>query len=259
MIGLLLVSHSRALAEAAVDLIRRTVSATIPIAAAGGVGETHSEIGTDAIDIQQGIESVAQPDGVLVLMDMGSAILSTEMAKDLLGDSINVRLCSGPLVEGGIAAAVQIQAGSPIADVVAAAQRSLLPKQDQLGEPMQTAEPTGAPAVTEESFESVLENIYGLHLRPVAALIKTLGADAKNVQIENVTGKRGPIVAASLVEIARLQAKKGDTIRFLLSGANTARVRKEIESFLERLRNEDLHPVQPAAAKDNSANPNRER
>jgi len=255
MIGLLLVSHSRALADAAVDLIRRTVSATIPIAAAGGVGETHSEIGTDAIDIQQGIESVAQPDGVIILMDMGSAILSTEMAKDLLGDSINVRLCSGPLVEGGIAAAVQIQAGSPIADVVAAAQRSLLPKQDQLGEPMPAAEPTGAPAVAEESFESVLENIYGLHLRPVAALIKTLGAEAKNVQIENVTGKRGPIVAASLVEIARLQAKKGDTIRFLLSGPNTAGVRKEIESFLERLRNEDMHPAQPAAKKDNSASP----
>ncbi len=118
MIGLLLVSHSRALAEAAVDLIRRTVSATLPIAAAGGVGETHSEIGTDVIDIQQGIESIARSDGVLVLMDMGSAILSTEMAKDLLGDSIDVRLCSGPLVEGGIAAAVQIQAGSPMADVV---------------------------------------------------------------------------------------------------------------------------------------------
>src|SRR3984893_5446583 len=156
MIGLLLVSNSRALAEAAVDLIRRTVSATIPIAAAGGVGETHSEIGTDAIDIQQGIEAVAQSDGVLVLMDMGSAILSAEMAKDLLGDSITVRLCSGPLVEGGIAAAVQIQAGSPLPDVVAAAQRSLLPKQDHLGDPMQAAEPTGAPAVAEESFESVL-------------------------------------------------------------------------------------------------------
>lgn len=255
MIGLLLVSHSRALAEAAVDLIRRTVSPTIPIAAAGGVGETHSEIGTDAIDIQQGIESVAQPDGVLVLMDMGSAILSAEMAKDLLGDSIDVRLCSGPLVEGGIAAAVQIQAGSPIADVVAAAQRSLLPKQDQLGEATPAAEPTGAPAAAEESFESVLQNVYGLHLRPVAALIKTLGTDAKNVQIENVTGERGPIVAASLVEIARLQAKKGDTIRFRLSGPNTAPVRKEIESFLERLRNEDGQPLPPATAKEDSASP----
>src|SRR5260370_37384024 len=132
MIGLLLVSHSRALAEAAVDLIRRTVSATLPIAAAGGVGEKHSEIGTDAIDIQQAIESVARSDGVLILMDMGSAILSTEMAKDLLGDSIDVWLCSGPLAEGGIAAAVQIQAGSPMADVLAPAYRARLPNQVQL-------------------------------------------------------------------------------------------------------------------------------
>jgi phosphoenolpyruvate-protein phosphotransferase/dihydroxyacetone kinase phosphotransfer subunit len=253
MLGLLLVSHSRALAEAAVGLIRGTVSPTLPIAAAGGVGETHSEIGTDAIDIQQGIEAVAQSDGVLVLMDMGSAILSAEMARDLLGDSINVRLCSGPLVEGGIAAAVQIQAGSPVDDVIAAAQRSLLPKQDQLGEAGQIPEPVTALAFTEENFESVLENIYGLHLRPVAALVKTLGDEANNVQIENVTGRRGPVVAASLVEIARLQAKKGDTIRFLLAGPNTARNRKEIEGFLERLKHEDAHPVQPVAPKGDSA------
>jgi dihydroxyacetone kinase phosphotransfer subunit len=252
MIGLLLVSHSRALAEAAVDLIRRTVGDSIPIAAAGGVGETHSEIGTDAIDIQNGIESVAQTDGVIVLMDMGSAILSTEMAKDLLGDSIKVQLCSGPLVEGGIAAAVQIQAGSSVADVVAAAQGSLLPKQEQLGESprVETAKP---PVVADERFETVLQNLYGLHLRPVAGLIRSLGADAKAVQIENVTSKRGPVVAASLVDIARLQGKKGDTIRFLLSGPNTARIRKVIETFLAQLKLEDASSVQSIPAKEEPA------
>jgi multiphosphoryl transfer protein len=252
MIGLALVSHSRALAEAAVDLIRRTVSDSLPIAAAGGVGETHSEIGTDTIDIQQAIESVAQPDGVLVLMDMGSAILSAEMAKDLLGGSINVRLCSAPLVEGGIAAAVQIQAGSPVADVVAAAQRSLLPKQDQLGESEEITETAAAPVVAEEIFESVLQNVYGLHLRPVATLIKSLGPDAKNVRLENLTAKRGPVVAASLVDIARLQGKKGDTIRFMVSGSKTASIRKEIESFLSQLAHEDVHPLTPA--KEESVN-----
>jgi dihydroxyacetone kinase phosphotransfer subunit len=255
MLGLLLVSHSRALAEAAVDLIRRTVSDTLPIAAAGGVGETHSEIGTDVIDIQQGIESVAQPDGVLVLMDLGSAILSAEMAKDLLDEPIksNVRLCSGPLVEGGIAAAVQIQAGSTAEDVVSAAQRSLLPKQDQLGESVDVTERSGALVAPTESFQAVLENVYGLHLRPVAALIRSLGPDAKSVQIENVTGQRGPVIAASLVDIARLQGKKGDTIRFLLSGPNTAHVKRELEKFLEQLQHEDAHP-QPIAAKDGSVN-----
>jgi multiphosphoryl transfer protein len=250
MLGLLLVSHSRALAEAAVDLIRRTVSDTLPIAAAGGVGETHSEIGTDALDIQQGIESIAQSDGVLVLMDMGSAILSAEMAKELIGDSIRVRLCSGPLIEGSLAAAVQIQAGSGLDEVVAAAQRGLVPKQDQLGEPAPTLATVAATDAVQESFESVLENFYGLHLRPVAKLVKSLGADAKNVQIENVTSRRGPVIASSLVEIARLQGKKGDTIRFWLSGSNTVRIREEIESFLDDLRHEDALPVQPVTASE---------
>jgi multiphosphoryl transfer protein len=255
MLGLLLVSHSRSLAEAAVDLIRRTVSDQLPIAAAGGVGEGHLEIGTDAIDIQQAIESVAQPDGVLVLMDMGSAILSAEMAKDLLEDLLEIHLCSGPLVEGGIAAAVQIQAGSSVADVIAAAQRSLLPKQEQLGEPAQIALPlaTAAQAAT-DTFEAVLENVYGLHLRPVAALIKTLGSDASAIQIENVSTRRGPVAAASLVDIARLQGKRGDTIRFLLSGPNTARIRRELEIFLEELRHEDAHPIQSSTTKPRTKN-----
>ena len=252
MLGLLLVSHSRALAEAAVDLIRRTVSDTLPIAAAGGVGETHSEIGTDALDIQRGIESVAQSEGVLVLMDMGSAILSAEMAKELIGGSIRVRLCAGPLIEGSLAAAVQIQAGSDLDEVVTAAQRGLLPKQDQLGEPAPTLAAVAATDAVQENFESVLENSYGLHLRPVATLVKALGADAKNVQIENVTGRRGPVVASSLVEIARLQGKKGDTIRFWLLGSNTARIRNEIERFLGQLRHEDTNSVQRMAAPEPS-------
>jgi multiphosphoryl transfer protein len=250
MLGLLLVSHSRTLAEAAADLIRRTVGDQLPIAAAGGVGETHSEIGTDAVDIQQALESVAQADGVLVLMDMGSAILSAEMAKELSADSLKVHLCSGPLVEGGIAAAVQIQAGSPLADVIAAAERSLLPKREQLGEAAEMPEQSPTPAQTTSiSFETVLENIYGLHLRPVAALIKRLGSDANAIQIENVSSRRGPVAATSLVDIARLQGKKGDTIRFLLSGPNTARNRQEIEVFLEQLRHEDVRPVQASVRK----------
>ena len=84
MVGLVVVSHSKNLALALVELVKAAGVADIPIAGVGGVGEDHKEIGTDGIAISEAIQSVFSPDGVLVLMDLGSAILNAEMARDIL-------------------------------------------------------------------------------------------------------------------------------------------------------------------------------
>jgi phosphocarrier protein FPr len=137
MVGLVLVSHCRALAEAAAVLARGVaVGVTVPIAAAGGAGDDHADLGTDAMDILAAIETVASPEGVLVLMDLGSAILSTKLALDFLDPDMaaKVVLCSAPLVEGAVSAAVQIAAGSDLAAVKAEAIDALGPKQADLDE-----------------------------------------------------------------------------------------------------------------------------
>ena len=129
MVGLVLVSHSRPLAEAVSDLVRRAVNSDLQLSYCGGVGEDRTELGTDAIEIQEAISGVYSDEGVLVLMDMGSAILSAETAKELLSpeQQEKVRLTSAPLVEGGVAAAVQAQLGSSLDEVANAALQSLLP------------------------------------------------------------------------------------------------------------------------------------
>src|SRR5262249_33780260 len=144
----------------------------------GGVGDNREELGTDAIEIQEAITSVYSEEGVLVLMDLGSAILSAETAKDLLDPERRDRivLSSAPLVEGAIAAAVQAQLGASISEVAEAAGKSLLQKQDQVQDviPAETKElPTATPAEY-EILEATIENEHGLHLRPAAALIKGL-------------------------------------------------------------------------------------
>lgn len=73
MVGLVIVSHSRALAESLVDLVGEVTNAEIPIAIAAGIGPDRSEFGTDAVEIMEAIQSVFSQDGVLVLMDLGSA------------------------------------------------------------------------------------------------------------------------------------------------------------------------------------------
>src|SRR6516164_1725061 len=237
MVGLVLVSHSRSLAEATVELIRRTVQPNLSIACSGGVGDNREELGTDAIEIQEAITSVYSEEGVLVLMDLGSAILSAETAKDLLDPERRDRivLSSAPLVEGGIAAAVQAQLGASISEVAEAAGKSLLPKQDQVQDviPVETKElPTATPAAYNEIIEAIIENEHGLHLRPAAALIKGLAEFEGEVLIENRSAGRGPVAAKSLVDVTRLQIRQGDRVRFSISSPNPQPVIDAIRSMV---------------------------
>ena len=261
MVGLVLVSHSRRLAEAAVDLIKRTVASDIPIAAAGGVGDDRSELGTDALDIQEAILSVRSTRGVVVLMDTGSAILSAETAKELLGIELSdpLMLCSAPLVEGSIAAAVQIQIGLGLAEVANAAQQGLAAKQEQLGDSNQeqahsSSEAMALPSLGED-LQVVIQNEHGLHLRPAATLIKALAPFNVAVQIENQSAKRGPIPTKSLVDLARLQIRQGHKVRFIVSGPDQqpalAAIRGLVQTnFGESERKPPISSPTPAVATD---------
>src|ERR1700737_3958812 len=176
MVGLVLVSHSRPLAEAVAELVRLTVKAELRVTCSGGVGDQRTELGTDAIEIQEAINLVYSDDGVLVLMDMGSAILSAETAKDFLDpkQQEKVRLTSAPLVEGGIAAAVQAELGASLDEVAKAALQSLLPKQDQVQDvsPETKAVQETAPPAVSETLDVTIHNTQGLHRRPAPTLSK---------------------------------------------------------------------------------------
>ena len=94
MIGLVIVSHSAKLAEGVCDLARQVAQGRVRIAPAGGTADPENPIGTDAFQVLQAIESVYSEDGVLVLMDLGSAVLSAETALELLGGERSSRASS---------------------------------------------------------------------------------------------------------------------------------------------------------------------
>ena len=115
MIGIVVVSHSAALAEAAVALADEMVHGTGPVVAvaAGAAGG----FGTDATEVRRAIEKAASPDGVLVLMDLGSAVLSAELALELGAPfELAVRLSPAPVVEGLVAAVVRAAGGADLDD-----------------------------------------------------------------------------------------------------------------------------------------------
>jgi dihydroxyacetone kinase phosphotransfer subunit len=136
LVSLVLISHSRPLAQALLELLSQFVKSDVKIAVAAGAGANHGDFGTDAAEIAQVIQSIYSPDGVLVLMDIGSAILSAEMALEFLPEDIrqHTLLCPAPLVEGAIIAAVQAGVGSDLQTVAREAQQALLPKIQQLSE-----------------------------------------------------------------------------------------------------------------------------
>src|SRR5271157_2974747 len=109
MVGLVLVSHSKRLAESLRQLVLQMTAPDFPVAVASGAGDNHDELGTDAVHIAEVLQTLSRPDGLIVVMDLGSAVLSAQAALELLDPSsgCRVRLCAAPLVEGAIAAAVQ--------------------------------------------------------------------------------------------------------------------------------------------------------
>ena len=84
MVGIVIVSHHAKLAEGLRDLAEQMVSEPMPIAIAGGIDDPENPFGTDAIKVSAAIESVYSPDGVVLLMDLGSALLSAETALEFL-------------------------------------------------------------------------------------------------------------------------------------------------------------------------------
>jgi phosphocarrier protein FPr len=133
-VGLVVVSHSRPLAEAAVTLARQMLPGR-DVAIEVAAGTEDGGLGTDAVAISAAITAADAGDGVVVLMDLGSAVLSAETALELLDDDVRERvlLSPGPLVEGLIGAAVVAAGGADRDRVAAEALRGLAPKQAHLG------------------------------------------------------------------------------------------------------------------------------
>lgn len=126
-VGLVVVSHSSRIAEGTAELAGQMAGPEVRIIPAGGMED--GAIGTDAARIAVAIGQADAGSGVVVLADLGSAVLATRTALELLGNPENVRLSRGPIVEGAIIAAVQASTGSSLDEVLEAAEGAAsLPK-----------------------------------------------------------------------------------------------------------------------------------
>ena len=219
MIGIVVVSHSPALADAAVALADEMVHGHGPVIAiaAGAAGG----FGTDATDVAAALAKAASPDGVLVLMDLGSAVLSAELALELSPPDHPVRLSPAPLVEGLVAAVVRAAGGADLDTVAREAEAAMLPKISSLREHSTSAAPVcDEPAQVDAEAQLTLRNPLGLHARPAAQIATAVGGLTADVTVES-GGQRAD--AASSLELLTLGAGQGAEITVTATGTDAER------------------------------------
>src|SRR5258706_513959 len=244
MVGIVLVSHVHELAEGVAELARQMGGPGVGIETAGGLEGPDHAIGTDAVRVMNAVERAWSDDGVLVLMDLGSAVLSAEMALDLLPEArrAKVLLCEAPFVEGAVAAAVTSKLGSPLEDVAAEARGALASKIADLGADAPTpATEERSEAASEpgrRSIRVVVENEHGLHARPAARLVQIGSAFDADVQVRNLTTGRGPARVTSLNAVATLGVLQGHEIEISAEGPPAAEALDALGGLAARRFNE---------------------
>lgn len=246
MISVVVVSHSHALAQAAVQLAREMVpeGSGPRLAVAAGLDET--TLGTDAAAIAAALEEVDSPDGVLVLVDLGSALLSTEMALEFVDPELaaRVKISAAPLVEGLVAAVVSAASGAGLDAVNREACRGLAAKQAQLGVVPAPGDGPAAAAdhaagegeeagrTSDDALEwrHVLDLTHGLHARPAGALVSALtGLDAEVTL--RIAGRENSVDAASITQVQTLGARCGDELVAELRGPDAELARRALDEL----------------------------
>lgn len=233
MIGIVAVSHSRPLAEAAVDLALRMGGEdppTVRVAAGGPDGD----LGTDATAIAAALDEADSGDGVLVLMDLGSALLSAEMALEFAATPDRVVLSPAPFVEGLVSAVVTAAGGATLAAVAAEVAGAAEAKRRQLGDaPEEPPTPPPAPPSGDLWFETTVINPSGLHARPAATFVKAASRFDADVQIAEVGGEMPPVSARSLLALMALGIRQGTKVRVTASGPEAQDALNELRALID--------------------------
>ncbi|MGZ5213202.1 MAG: phosphoenolpyruvate--protein phosphotransferase [Actinomycetota bacterium] len=226
MVGIVIVSHSHLIAEGVADLAREMGGPDVRLETAGGLNMPNHPMGTDAVLVMEAIDRAWSDDGVLVLMDLGSAVLSAEMALDLMPQERRpkVLLCEAPIVEGAVAAAVTAKLGAPLDRVALEARGGLAGKVAHLGVAGAEVQPvpSAAPAGGEASIRLKVNAPHGLHARPAARFVQTASSFDARVTVRDLTNGRGPADAGSLNAVAMLGTTQGHEIEVVATGPEAA-------------------------------------
>jgi phosphocarrier protein FPr len=238
VVGIVIVSHSKQLALGVRELAAQMVQGKVPLAVAAGIDDPANPLGTDAIRVYEAIASVFSEDGVIVLMDLGSALMSAEMALEFLPPEQRekVYLCAAPLVEGAIAAAVAAATGRNIQQVIAEAQGALVAKATQLGLVSSPLSIVSSHPITNEvatrEIRIKVSNRLGLHARPSAQFVATASRFQSQIRVQNLTRNTEAVRGDSINQVATLGVRQGHELLITATGIDAQEALQALQTLI---------------------------
>ena len=221
MVGIVVVSHSPDLAAAAVNLALQMLHGSAPrIEIAAGTSD--HRLGTDAAQVADAVVAADDGQGVVVIMDLGSAVLSAELAIELLPEPrIPTRLVPAAFVEGIFGAAVSAAGGADLDAVAREAEAALAAKITQL-DPTR-AQPDAVAADRPDMAivaETKIVNQDGIHARPAALISGALAS--LDVRVTIATQRSPSVSARSPTALMSLGTRVGDVLRIEADGPDAS-------------------------------------
>lgn len=242
MVSIVIVSHSQTLARAVVELAQQMVQNPVTVAIAAGIDDPAHPFGTDVSKIQAALESVYSDDGVVVLMDLGSALLSTEMALEFLPQEQqeNIKLCEAPLVEGALAAIIQASTGASLEQVLNEARTALNAKIAHLS-------PTNGNSLLEtqnkleypQTLKLMVKNPLGIHARPAAQFVTTAVQFESQISLQNLTTQSQPVNAKSINQLMIVGVRQNHQIEIAAVGEDATLALSALRELVENCFGED--------------------
>ncbi len=212
-VRLVVVSHSEKIADGAAQLAAQ-MAPDVMIIAAGGTAD--GRIGTSLEKVMSALDQAAGGDGIVVLTDLGSAVMTAESAQEFAEDPSEVLLADAPLVEGLVAAAVAAQGGADLQAVKRAAEAVYGSGASGPAPVRSVAEGSVTGDGPEFTGDFELINQAGMHARPAAKIAGGLSALNAEVTVNGVD-------AASMTALMTLAAGKGSTLHVEAWGPDAER------------------------------------
>ncbi len=229
--SLVLVCHSAKLAEGLRELVEQVARGRVRVFAAGGLDE-HT-LGSNPDEIRVLLERAENPEGMLVLMDLGSSVLATQMLVDDWPEERRSRivLCEAALVEGAVAAAAQLAAGSSLEEAAQEARRALQPKVKLLAKDSLPSADALAPD-TPSGAALILRVAHpmGLHARPAALFVQTAKRFRSGIRVRHAEREAN---AKSILEVLALGVNSGADIQLKAEGDDAVEALEALRALVE--------------------------
>lgn len=238
MVSIVIVTHSEDLAIGLAELASQMAGEDpVPVFPAGGTED--GRLGTSFEKVERALrQALEKGDSALILVDLGSAVMITQMAVESLtpDQQQRTRMTNAPLTEGTIAAVVAAAGGDELDAVQLAAEQALATPKIPEAAPIETkpAPSVKEPDAEEKSVELIVPNPTGLHARPAARFVRTAMRFDADITVQNVTQSRSPANAKSMMEVANTgTAGQGERIRIAAQGKDADEALKALQALVE--------------------------